>query len=150
MNQLLRYILDEISKISSDVSIIGSSVYGDIARYSQNISTQSVSDGIFANNLTITYEVEEAGRYAIDWNFTANIDAPTAKIQARIQLNDTTELWTIRTPVISNDTGDRMPFSGFTNLSLDTGVNFFDLDFRNVGTGTVKVSQSRMRLIRIR
>ena len=148
---MIDYLRNEVSRLSSQISQSNVTDYGGIVLYGANMPADSTSGGVFKENLSLTYANDErAGNYAIEWNFTANSSAVAAKINARVQHNNTDTIWSVRTPPISAVANDRMSFSGFAHLALSVGVHTFDLDFRNVGTGTITLSQSRMRLVKIR
>lgn len=151
MQTELDYLRDEVSRLSSEISALQSDTdYGGTILYGTNEPAQSVSSGVFTNNLTLTFGSGIDANYAIEWCFTANAGSSTVKINARVQHNNTTTIWSVRTPPIGFTANDRLSFSGFWHLELLAGGHTFDLDFRNVGVGTVTLSQSRMRLVKLR
>lgn len=149
MSSVIDHLRNEVSRLSSEISQMQATDYGGTILYGTNEPAQSVSSGVFTNNLTLTFGGGIDATYALEWNFTANAGSSTVQINARVQHNTTT-VWSVRTPPIGFTANDRLPFSGFWHLTLLAGAHTFTLDFRNVGTGTVTLSQSRMRLVKIR
>lgn len=91
-----------------------------------------------------------AGRYKLSWDFTWRRASTNNDIEVRVEQDDATLLWNMRTEPTNNSVTDRNPAAASKEFTLTAGIRTFDLDFRNVsGAVTVGLSRAHMRLERI-
>lgn len=115
---------------------------------------QAVSDAVstsnsttYVNKLTMTTTSLPLGTYRVSWRAETQSAATNNSVDARIQLNATTDLGSRIQE--AQDVRDWYNFSGFVYLSL-SGINTFNMDYRsNPAASNMSIRRARIELWRV-
>jgi hypothetical protein len=119
--------------------------------YNASESESTTTSTSWQQKLRLTTTVT-GGTYQIDWCFTWRRSSTAGDCSFRLQVDDSTTLWTIEIEPTDADSNQRIPAASFREVSLGSGSHNIDLDFRDVTGGgfvTVGISQARIRLYRV-
>lgn len=121
--------------------------YGSQA--SQNNSTITGTTA-YQQKLRLSVNIPVSGDYRLSWCFAWYLTSSANNFLARVQQNDSTDLWTMVQEPQDTSTAQRQPTAGFRVLTLAAGSYDFDLDFATSNSGnTAGISQATMDIVRV-
>lgn len=121
--------------------------YGSQA--SQNNSTTTGTTA-YQQKLRLSVNIPVSGDYRLSWCFAWYLTSSANNFLARVQQNDSTDLWTMVQEPQDTSTAQRQPTAGFRVLTLAAGSYDFDLDFATSNSGnTAGISQATMDIVRV-
>lgn len=104
-------------------------VFGALADYVYDETTNSTTSTNFVNKLTLTTSGISTGTYRIGWSYERSAASASDDFLCRVQLNDTTELNNTRTRIAPSNIAYFFDAGGFVYIDLTAGDYHVDLDF---------------------
>jgi len=123
--------------------------HGQSYTYNESLAAQTNGTATLAQALRVTTPSVEAGDYLASWSFTWNMDQTSRSFVARVEQDDTTQLWAMHQEPKDSSTLQEHPASGLAQVTLTAGAHTFDLDYANNGGGTARITNARMTFYRV-
>jgi hypothetical protein len=109
-------------------------------------SESSTTSQQWQEKLKLTTTSLPSGEYRIGWYFEIAQTNIADTVEARVELNDVSELCGVVKEV--KDTSDWIPISGFYHDQSLSGVNTIDIDYRQQKGSTAKIRRARIEIWR--
>lgn len=117
--------------------------------YGEDNSTSSTSSSTFQQKLRLTTGSLAAGTYRIGWYYQWRISVTNNDFIARVQVDDSTTLFTHQQEPQDSGGDQAHQGCGFRHLALTAGVHNIDLDYSTDGSGTSFIWNSRLEIWRV-
>ncbi len=119
---------------------------GPIAGYESGVSDAEVTttSTTYVQAYRFTSSSLAAGNYRIGWSLEVTNSDQTRRTDARLQLDDATDLFAAGSTRTDNN-NDYVAVCGFTVQAMTAGAHTFDFDFK----GIISTSSAKVRRIRI-
>ncbi len=123
--------------------------YGTEYAYVEDLSAASTTSGTFVQRLRLTTGNVPFGVYRIGVNFTWNNDDTGADSQARLEVDDTSTIWSMFLEAKDSNTDQEYSAFGWATQGLLAGVHTFDLDFATTMSSTFRITNPRIEFWRV-
>lgn len=140
-NQFITDVVDGLYPLSQ----IDSDNFANLQTGSSE-SESSTTSQVWQQKLKLTTSNLAIGEYRIGWYFEISQSNIADTVEARVQLNDTTELCGVVKEV--KDATDWIPVSGFFHDQSLSGVNDIDIDWRQQKGSTAYIRRARLEIWR--
>jgi len=126
--------------------VAGASYFGKNYKSAESEGEDTTTSQAYVQKLRLTTDDLPSGTYRIGWSFEGQGESLVDSFQARVQLNNTTDLMNLSRE--SKDASDYIQYSGFKHSAL-SGVNDIDLDYQSSGGDTMKIRKARLEIWRV-
>jgi len=143
-------ITDGTNSATVEQLVAGASVFGQNADHAESDGESSTTSTSFQNKLNLTTDTLPVGKYRIGWNYEWNLNSLSDDFEARVQVNNTTDIMEhVQEPKDSgSDQWSNKGGFGVYDLTSE-GVLSIDLDYRSPSADTAKIRRARLEIWRV-
>ena len=124
-------------------------VFGDEYTYVEDRPPANTTSTTFVQRLRLTTPNVPLGTYRIATSFLWDYTSTSTSFRARLELDDTDQVWFMRREPKSSSGTQRLRGKGKAHVQLAAGVHTFDLDYAAEGTNTAQIREARLIFWRI-
>ena len=126
-------------------------VFGTEAQDEESLSESQNSTTTWEQKVRITMPAETpAGKYRIGVSYNWWYSSSTQDFEGRVQVDDTTEVFTHKEEPQDTGTDQRRAASGFAYVDLTAAAHTIDLDYRSaLGGNTAGILNARLEVWRV-
>jgi len=116
--------------------------------YAESLNSSQTTSGNFRKKLTLDFTAPDSADYEISWSAEVSSRSPTARVDSRVQLDNTITISeTDWNPDPEGGTGYG-PHSGFARVALSAGPHSVEFDYRSTNSGeTVRIRNVRLKVV---
>lgn len=116
----------------------------------EDLTQSQTNSTTFVEKLKLTTDSVEAGTYRIGLSYNWSHEVNDTNSRVRVQLDDTTDIFTMESEPQDAGLDQMLPRSGFAYVVLTSGVHEIDIDFATEnGADTVYIRDARLEFWRI-
>lgn len=144
-------VFSVVDEGSGRVTVNNPNIFGSEYHYIEDNTITSTTSAGYIQKLKMMTNVLPKGEYYIQWCYQFRFSASSSSgFKGLVQLDDDITLHEYETRAFTyNTTNEKRSVSGFTQLSLESGLHTIDIDFNRNNGGTSYIWNTRIALWRI-